>query len=77
MSIVFPEKRDSFSIEVEQPLIGDRDPMGVAPEIPNHLHGTTEGQPDIDHPVVAVQPAEELGKLLGITKSSQGPVHRS
>ena len=40
--------------------------MGVAAEITQHLHGSTEGGLGIDDPIVAVQAAEELCELLRI-----------
>jgi len=43
--------------------------MGVTAEIAQHLQGTTEGLLGIDDPVVAVQAAEEFGKLLRIGES--------
>ena len=34
MGVVLPLKGDVVAIEGEQPVIADRDPMGIAPEIP-------------------------------------------
>src|SRR6516162_5856029 len=43
--------------------------MGVATKIAQHLHGATESGLSIDHPVVAVQAADELRELPRICKS--------
>ena len=54
-------------------MIRNRHAMGVAAEIVQHLHRTTEGLLGIDDPVVAVQAAEEFGELLGIGESGCRP----
>jgi len=46
--------------------------MGVAAEITQPLHGSTEGGLGIDDPIVAVQSAEEFGELLRIGESGGG-----
>jgi hypothetical protein len=56
-------------VEVQPAMIGDGHAMGVAAEITQPLHGTTEGWLGIDDPVVSVQAAEEFGKLLRIGES--------
>jgi hypothetical protein len=43
--------------------------MGVTTEIAQYLQRPTEGLLGIDDPVVAVQAAEEFGKLLRIGES--------
>ena len=50
-------------------MIGDGHAMGVAAEIAQHLHGSTEGGLGIDDPVVAVQSTDEFGELLRIGQS--------
>ena len=50
-------------------MIGNGHAMGVAAQIPQHRHGTTEGGLGIDDPVVTVQAAEEFGELLRIGES--------
>ena len=55
-------------------MIGNRHAMGVAAEIAQHLQGTTESGLGIDHPVMAMQAADEFRELLGIGESSRlGP----
>jgi hypothetical protein len=45
-------------VEVQQAMIGDGHAMGVAAEIMQQLHGSTEGGLGIDDPIVAVQSAD-------------------
>ena len=40
-----------LAIEGAQPVIADRDPMGVAPEIAQHRRRAPEGRLDVDDPV--------------------------
>jgi hypothetical protein len=47
-------------------MIGDGDAMCVAAQVPQYLGGTAKRRLRIDNPVLLVQPAQELGKLLGI-----------
>ena len=51
-------------------MIGNGHAMGVATEIAQHLHGTAESGLGIDHPVMAMQAAEEFCELLRIGESS-------
>jgi hypothetical protein len=67
--VILPAKGDALLVEVRQAMIGDGYAMGVAAEIAQHLHGSTEGGLGIDDPVVAVQAAEELRELPGIGES--------
>ena len=57
-------------------MIGDGHAMGVAAEIAQHLQRTAEGWLGVDHPVVAMQAAEELCELLRISESGM-PGRRS
>ena len=36
VGVILPLKGDVVAIEGAQPMVADRDPMGVAPEIPEH-----------------------------------------
>ena len=52
--VVPPTKADHARVETDQPAIGQRDAVGVAPEVGQHLRGAGEGRIRIDDPVVAL-----------------------
>ena len=49
-------------------MIGNGYPMGVAAQIAQHVQGTTKGWLGIDHPVLAMQAANQLSELLLISQ---------
>ena len=51
--------------------------MGLAAEITQHLHGSTEGGLGIDDPVVAVQASDEVCELQWIAGAAAGPAQQS
>ena len=53
-------------------MVGDGHAVGVATEIAQHLQGTTESGLGIDHPVMAMQAAEEFRELLRVGESGRG-----
>jgi hypothetical protein len=66
MRVVLPTKRHALPIEGENPMIGDGYAMCVAAEVPQYLGGAAKRRLRIDNPVLLMQPAQELGKLLRI-----------
>ena len=62
LTIVAPAEADVAVVEIDQPAIGDRDAMGVAAEIGQHLRGAPKGGLGIDHPVEAAQRDQALGE---------------
>ena len=72
VGVILPAEGDALLVEGQQAMIGDGHAMGVAAEIAQHLHGTTEGGLGIDDPVVAVQAADEFCELLRIGESGGG-----
>ena len=50
-------------------MIGNAYAMGVATEVAQHLHGTAESRVGINHPVVAVEAAEQLRELPAVGES--------
>jgi hypothetical protein len=56
----------------QQAMIGNGHAMGVATQIAQHLRGAAESGLSIDHPVVAVQAADEFCELLAVGESSRG-----
>ena len=49
--VVLPAKGHALAVEGDQAVIADRDPMRVAPEVPQHRGGPAEGRFRIDDPV--------------------------
>ena len=59
-AIILPTEADATVLAVEEPTIGDRDAMGVAPQIFQHLLWPTEGTLGIDVPFDMAQRLEML-----------------
>jgi len=59
MRVVFPSEAYAVTVEAEQALVADRDAVGIAAEIPQHVHRITEGRLGIDYPVVLEQRTHE------------------
>src|ERR1043166_4651532 len=55
MTIVFPEKRNPTLFQRRQALVGNRDAMGVAAEILQHLLRPAERRLDVDYPIDPAQ----------------------
>ena len=66
VGIVLPSESDVLSIECQQSMIGNGHAMGVAAQIAQHLYRTAKDRFGVDHPVLTVQGANQLSKLLGI-----------
>ena len=49
--VILPLKRHTLAVEGDQAMVADRDPMGVAPEVPQHRGCPTEGWLGVDDPV--------------------------
>jgi len=72
--VVLPLKTDSFSVKGNQAVIRNGNAMGVAAEIPQHLHRSAERSFGIDHPAPQMQAPEQLGKLFRIGEDGGRPV---
>ena len=68
MAIVFPLKRDLAIGKREQPLVANRDPVGVAAEIVDHLLRSAKGRLGIDHPLFVAQRLEVSAKRFRLTQ---------
>jgi len=66
MGVVLPSEGDMLLIEVEQPVVGDGDEMGVAAQITQHLFGTAHGLPGIDDPASAIKRTDQTQELLAV-----------
>ena len=58
------------AIEGEQPVIADRDPMGIAPEIAQHGRCATKGRLGVDHPVGLEKRVDEGAPLRRVMEVS-------
>lgn len=63
--IVPPTKRDVAAIEGNEPVVGDGDTVGVAPEVTDDLLRTAEGGLGIDDPVLTKQCSKKCREALG------------
>ena len=52
--VVFVPKRDVFSVERHDPVIGNGDPMSVSAKISKHLRRAAESGFGIDYPILPV-----------------------
>ena len=68
MGVVLPLKRDVVAVEGEQPMIADRHPMGIAPEIAQDGRCATEGRLGVDHPVGLEERIDEGVPLRRVTQ---------
>jgi len=69
VGVVLPAESHALLLEGQQAMIGNGHAMGVATEVAQHLHGTAESGLGINHPVVAVEAAEQLRELPGVGES--------
>ena len=51
-SVIPPTEPDVVVIEGNEPMVGDGDSVGIAPEVADHLLGSTEGWFGINNPVL-------------------------
>ena len=69
VGVVLPSEGDAFSIECQEPMIGDGDPMGVSAEITQDLRRAAEGGFGIDHPVLPVQVSQKLDGTVWLSQA--------
>src|SRR3954447_21848139 len=72
MGVVFPAKADLLVLEREQPMVGNRHPMRIAPQITKDCERAAEGSFGVDDPASQAQATQEPGKLLRITEYAGG-----
>jgi len=68
MSIILPSKRHVSVGHTCESMVGDRDAMGVASQIMQHVFRSAEGRLGIDDPVLPIEPAQEDGEALLVVK---------
>ena len=76
MSVVLPAEGDVGVGDVDEAMIGDRDPMRVASQIVQDMFGTAEGPLGVDHPVFAKQGTEEGMERLLLRQRKTGAKER-
>ena len=69
VGVILPAESDALLFEGQQAMIGNGHAMGVAAQIAQHLKRATESGLGIDHPVVAVQTANQFRELRGVGES--------
>src|ERR1035438_100355 len=72
VSIVLVSEAYLIGFDVEQAVVRDRDAMGVAADIIQHLFGTGEGPLGIDDPLCLFERLQVTDKCAPITEAFQG-----
>ena len=67
-AVVLPAEGDVRVRDLDQPGVGDRDPMRIAAEIGQHLFGASERWLGVDHPVEALEFAQATREGLRFGK---------
>jgi hypothetical protein len=63
-AIVSPTKSDLAAVETQQPMIGNRHSMSVAPEVIKYLSGPAKRPLGVDHPIDAPKRIEKFDECL-------------
>ena len=66
VGVVLPAKADAAVAVIDEPIIRERDAVGVAPEVVEHLLGAGEGPLRIHDPVDGPELTEEAGEGAAI-----------
>src|SRR5206468_8880745 len=69
VGVILPAESHALLLEGQQAMIGKGHAVGIATEVAQHLHRTAESGLGIDHPVVAVEAADQLRELPGVGES--------
>src|SRR4051812_4708434 len=69
--IIAPSKSDLLSVEAEQAMVGDRDPMRVSPEVAQYLGRSAESRLGVDDPVLTMLAPEQSGKLAWLGQNGR------
>lgn len=71
ISIVSPVETDLPVFHTHDPMVGNRHPVRVAPDVFHHLLGSGEGRLGVDDPFDFANTMEVLPENLGISKGLQ------
>ena len=66
VTVILPHKRDLAVRELDQAVVRDRHPVGVAPEIVQHPLRPTEGRLGVDDPFGIGNRRQVAGEGIGI-----------
>jgi hypothetical protein len=69
--IVRPLKGHPAIVNVNQPMIGNRDPVGVAAQIVEYLVGSPKGRLGVDHPFCRAERSEIRREPLRVSEGSK------
>jgi len=69
IAVVPPVELDLPVLDIQQSMVGNRDPVGVAAHVVHHLLGSGEGRFGVDDPFQVVQRIEITAERMGILKS--------
>jgi len=72
VGVVFPAEAHPAIVEAEEALVGQRDPMGVAAQVLEHLLGAGEGAFSVHDPVRLAKLAEPLREGRGVGEGGGG-----
>src|ERR1035438_38959 len=64
MSIILPSKRHVSVSHIYESMVGDRNAVGVARQIMQHVFRSAEWSFRIDHPILAEERAQKSGECL-------------
>lgn len=76
VGVVPPAKPDEAVAVIDEPIIRQRDAVGVSTEIVEDVLGAGEGPLRIHNPVDTLEPTEEGGKGAGIGETGRAPRDR-
>src|SRR6267154_2001357 len=71
LPIILPAKADAALLEVDEPAVGDRHAMRVAPEISERLLGTAERTLGVHNPIRSAQRGQVLREGVWIGEHCQ------
>src|SRR5580704_10256365 len=74
MSGVPPAERNLITVERDQTVVGNSDPVRVRAQVAKHLVGPAKGWLAVDDPVMPEQLAEELWEQLRLSEGLELPV---
>src|SRR5437870_1323371 len=77
VGVILPPESHALLFEGQQAMIGNGHAMGVAPEIAQHLQGTTESGLSIDHPVVTCRRRISFANCRRSARAAAGPTNGS
>ena len=72
VAVVPPLELDLPVFDFQDPMIGNRDPVGVAADVVHHLLGAGEGRLGVDDPFGMVQGIEMPAENLRVSKGLEG-----